>query len=90
MLVNITRNNTSCYTMLSWTANKREIDGYIIYLNTSTGLAITSNVGNVTEVKLQSLVPLLNYTVAVRAYQDLLGPSSTVLAFEGMYTYLYI
>ena len=56
--------------------NAADADGYVVYLNTTTSAV---DVGNVTQYTLGGLVPHQNYTITVRAYQDLLGPASAPL-----------
>ena len=65
---------------ISWTAmNATDANGYIVYYTTSTESTSAVDVGNVTQYTLGGLVPHRNYTITVRAYQDLLGPASVPL-----------
>ena len=59
--------------------NASDADGYVVYYNTSTESTSAVDVGNVTQYTLGGLVPHRNYTITVRAYQDLLGPASEEL-----------
>ena len=59
--------------------NAADADGYIVYYSTSTESTSAVDVGNVTQYTLGGLDPHQNYTITVRAYQDLLGPASAPL-----------
>ena len=59
--------------------NAADADGYVVYYTTSTVSTSAVDVGNVTQYTLGGLVPHQNYTITVRAYQDLLGPASEPL-----------
>ena len=59
--------------------NASDADGYVVYYKTSTESTSAVDVGNVTQYTLGGLVPHQNYTITVRAYQDLLGQESAPL-----------
>ena len=63
-----------------------DADGYVVYYNTSTESTSAVDVGNVTQYTLGGLVPQQNYTITVRAYQDLLGPKvNMTVQIEGRF-----
>ena len=60
---------------ISWTYNNiSDADGYIVYVNDSTIYNVIG--GANTSVTLHGLIPGANYSIIVRAYQDILGPPS--------------
>ena len=63
---------------ISWTYNDTsDADGYVVYVNDS---AIHNVIGGArNSVTLHGLIPGANYSVIVRAYQDILGPPSIPL-----------
>ena len=52
-----------------------DADGYVVYYNGTAKLVV----GDMKETTLDGLIPEANYSVTVRAYQDILGPSNTTL-----------
>ena len=66
---------------ISWTAvDAREADGYVVFISTSDeppNSTILDNI-SVTQYTLGEL-QFNNYSIEVRAYQDLLGPAGTPL-----------
>ena len=70
--------------------NAADADGYVVYYNTSTGSTSAVDVGNVTQYTLGGLAPQQNYTITVRAYQDLLGPASTPIEVKTLNSKLVI
>ena len=61
---------------ITWTYDTNDADGYVIYYNS---VAKTVEGGDMKEATLAGLMPGMNYSVIVRAYQDILGPPSTPL-----------
>ena len=68
---------------IGWSApsSKPDADGYVVYYASDGGASkvISLKGGNVSEHTLKWLAPNTKYTVSIRAYQDLLGPSSKPL-----------
>ena len=52
-----------------------DADGYVVYYNGTAKLVV----GDMKETTLDGLIPGANYSITVRAYQDILGPSNTTL-----------
>ena len=75
--VTVVSKSTTSIT-ISWTYNDTsDADGYVVYVNDG---AIHNVIGGAnTSVTLHGLVPGANYSVIVRAYQDILGPPSIPL-----------
>ena len=65
---------------IRWTAiNATDADGYVVYYEART--EYQKDVGNTTQYTLTEL-NVNSTTITVRAYQDLLGPPSTILSVE--------
>ena len=63
---------------VNWTYDDTsDADGYVVYVNDSTVHNIIGS--NNTSVTLDRLIPGTNYSIRVRAYQDILGPPSAPL-----------
>ena len=56
--------------------NTSDADGYVVYYN---GTAKLVEGGDVKDTTLDRLMPQTSYSITVRAYQDILGPPSTIL-----------
>ena len=52
-----------------------DADGYVVYYNGTAKLVA----GDSNKTTLDGLIPGTKYSITVRAYQDILGPSSTTL-----------
>ena len=66
---------------ISWKAvNASDADGYVVYYNVSTESTSAMDVGSVTQYTLGGLALGYAYNITVRAYQDLLGPISSIVA----------
>ena len=61
---------------LNWTYDTSDADGYVVYCNGIPKLVVG---GDMKETTLDGLVPGTIYSIAVRAYQDILGPASIIL-----------
>ena len=57
--------------------NTSDADGYVVYYNSTAKQVIG---GDMKETTLDGLTPGTNYFITVRAYQDILGPPSTILS----------
>ena len=77
-VVNTTANSTSASITVNWTYNTSDADGYVVYCN---GLAKLVEGGDTMETTLDGLIPGKSHSITVRAYQDILGPPSTVLHY---------
>ena len=53
-----------------------DADGYVVYYN---GTAKLVEGGDMKETTIDGLIPGTSYSITVRAYQDILGLSSTTL-----------
>ena len=70
------KSNTS--VTISWTYNNiSDADGYVVYVDDSTIHNVIGGARN--SVTLHGLISGANYSVIVRAYQDILGPPSIPL-----------
>ena len=67
---------TTTSITVNWTYNTSDADGYVVYYN---GTAKLVEGGDMKETTLDGLIPGTSYFITVRAYQDILGPSSTTL-----------
>ena len=65
--------------------NTSDADGYVVYCNGTTKVI---KGGYIMEATLDRLMPNLSYSITVRAYQDILGPSSARLDV-GKYLHLH-
>ena len=54
-----------------------DANGYVVYINDAAYIVIGGDSANYT---VDGLIPGTNYSITVRAYQDVLGPSSTIFA----------
>ena len=61
---------------VNWTYDTNDADGYVVYYNNNVRKV---EGGDVKETTLDGLIPEINYSITVRAYQDILGPASTPL-----------
>ena len=65
------------FASVSWIYDANDADGYVVYFNNYTERV---EGGNMTEIAL--CVPAgSNYTITVRAYQDILGPPSIPIEY---------
>ena len=69
-------NKSATSIAVNWTSSD-VADGYVVYVNDSAELILTG--GDNTTTTVNGLMPLTTYSITVRAYQDLLGPSSVPL-----------
>ena len=58
--------------------NAADADGYVVYSTATNVLTTAVDVGKVTQYTLGGLVTRKRYNITVRAYQDLLGPGTSV------------
>ena len=61
---------------VNWTYDTNDADGYVVYYNNNVSKV---GGGDVKETTLDGLIPVTNYSIIVRAYQDILGPPSIPL-----------
>ena len=61
---------------VNWIYDISDADGYVVYYNGTAKLVVG---GDVKETTLDELIPGTSYSITVRAYQDILGPPSTML-----------
>ena len=73
--------STTTSISVTWTAIS-DADGYVVYFNDTAYNVIGSS------ITLDGLIPNTTYSITVRAYQDILGPNSTVNAttVDGKYS----
>ena len=74
-------NKTATTITVSWTAlDSSDADGYVINVTSDTDtVQLTQLVGNSNNtITLNGLKELTTYSITVRAYQQLLGPTSTI------------
>ena len=74
-LVNITTTSIT----INWTAVSNA-NGYVIYVN-DTAYSVTGS----DDITIDGLIPGTIYSITVRAYQDILGPASTIQHFTTHY-----
>ena len=67
---------TSCSITVNWMYDTSDVDGYVVYYNGTAKLVVG---GDMRETTLDGLMSGTNYSITVRAYQDILGPPSTPL-----------
>ena len=67
---------TATSITLNWMYDTSDADGYVVYYN---GFAKLIEGHDKKEMTLGGLMPETNFSITVRAYQDILGPASTVL-----------
>ena len=73
-------NKTATTITVSWTPVPSDADGYVV--NVTSGIqTVTQQVkgGSQNEMTMKGLIPATSYDITVRAYQDILGPASTVV-----------
>ena len=70
---------------INWTyPNVSDVDGYIVYFISSN--YAMKQITNESQITIYGLSPGTTYNISVRAYQDILGPSSDIFTdttFEG-------
>ena len=67
---------TTTSITVNWMYDTSDADGYVVYCNGTAKIVVG---GVMKETTLDGLIPGTNYTITVRAYQDILGPPSTTL-----------
>ena len=67
---------TTTSITVNWMYDTSDADGYVVYYN---GTAKLVEGGDMKETTLDGLIPGTSYSITVRAYQDILGPSTTSL-----------
>ena len=73
--ITVTSTTTTSIT-INWTHDASDADGYVVYYNGTAKLVVG---GDVKETTLDGLILGTSYSIMVRAYQDILGPASTIL-----------
>ena len=74
---------------VSWTAlDSSDADGYVVNVTSDTETVQTVQVegSNNNTITLNGLRRATTYNITVRAYQQLLGPASSTLSVETLYT----
>uniref|UniRef100_A0A1X7VP27 Fibronectin type-III domain-containing protein n=1 Tax=Amphimedon queenslandica TaxID=400682 RepID=A0A1X7VP27_AMPQE len=76
-------NKTTTTITVSWTAvDSSDADGYVVNVTSDTDTVQTVQVeGSSNMITLNGLRELTTYNITVRAYQQLLGPATTISAF---------
>ena len=76
----ITAVNYECTTgiMVTWTHDTADADGYVVYYNSHAKVVAGGDIKEALLDELQ-LIPATAYNITVRAYQDILGPASTLV-----------
>ena len=76
-------NKTATTITISWTPVPSDADGYVVNATSDTH-TVTQQVkgGSQNKMTLKELIPVTTYNITVRAYQDILGPSSTVISIQ--------
>ena len=76
-------NKSATTITVSWTPVPSDADGYILNATSDTH-TVTQQVkgGSQNEITLKGLIPATTYNITVRAYQDILGPASTVISIQ--------
>ena len=67
-------NKSSISITVNWWAIP-DADGYVVYVNIND--AVYEIIEN--DITVTNLIPVTNYSITVRAYQEILGPVSTPL-----------
>ena len=65
---------TTTSITVNWMYDTSDADGYVVYYNGTAKLVE----GDMKETTLNGLIPGTSYSITVRAYQDILGPPSTI------------
>ena len=77
-------NKTTTTITVNWrTPVPSDADGYVVNATSDTH-TVTQQVkgGSQNEITLKGLMPATTYNITVRAYQDILGPASTVISVQ--------
>ena len=77
-------NKTATTITVSWTTfDSSDADGYVVNVTSDTNTVHTVQVegSNNNTITLNGLSVLTNYRITVRAYQQLMGPASTITVF---------
>ena len=93
-------NKTATTITVSWTAlDSSDADGYVVNVTSDTDTVQTVQVEGSSNntITLNGLRELTNYSITVRAYQQLLGPASDTISLQTlpgiatafMYTFMY-
>ena len=69
---------TATSVTTNWTAVP-DASGYVVYVNDTAYSVIGSN--NSTNITIDGLIPGTSYFITVRAYEDIVGPASTIQYF---------
>ena len=76
-------NKTSTTIIISWTAlDSSDADGYVVNVTSDTDTVQTVQVEGSSNntIRLNRLKELTTYNITVRAYQQLLGPTSSAIS----------
>ena len=76
-------NKTATTITLNWTPVPSDADGYVVNV-TSDIHTVTHQVkgGSQNEITLKGLIPATTYNITITAYQDILGPASSVISIQ--------
>ena len=82
-------NKTYTTITISWTYPSNDADGYVVNTSSANGYVNKQKI-NASELQLtiKELLPGTVYSITVRAYQHILGPSSDVLLVTSKYMYI--
>ena len=76
-------NKTATTITVSWTPVPSDADGYVVNAISDTHtVAQQVKGGSQNKMTLNGLIPAATYNITVRAYQDILGPASTVISVQ--------
>ena len=76
-------NKTATTITVNWTPVPSDADGYVVNITSNTHV-VTQQVkeGSQNETTLKGLIPATTYNITVRAYQDILGPTSNAISVQ--------
>ena len=76
-------NKTATTITVSWTPVPSDANGYVVNVTSNMHTVIQQKKGgNQSEMTLKGLIPATTYNITVRAYQDILGPSSNAISVQ--------
>ena len=84
-------NKTSTTITVSWTPVSSDADGYVVNTTSDTH-TVTQQVkgGSLNMMTLKGLIPETTYNNTIRAYQNILGPSSNTTSIKTLLSGIYV
>ena len=84
-------NKTSTTITVSWIPVPSDADGYVVNATSDTH-TVTQQVkgGSQNVMTLEELIPGITYNITIRAYQDILGPSSNTASIQTLSSGIYV